>query len=104
MPRGWSLSLHLRKRISALLQPAARVSCSAVGSLHDGRREAGVPDREELLAELHDQLRAPGELYRSLAGAADVDGDAGAFRTWRRCGTGADPVKRGWAGWRRRRL
>ena len=35
-------------------------------------RQARVPDRKGLRAELHHQLRAPGQLHRPLARAADV--------------------------------
>ncbi len=43
----------------------------------DVKRE--FPDREVVCAELHDQLRAPGELYRPLAGSAEQLYDAGGF-------------------------
>ena len=56
---------------------AARVSGGADCGVHDGGREAGVLDGEELRAELHDWLRAPDQLYRPLAGAADEHGVAG---------------------------
>ena len=63
--------------------------------IHDCGCEAGVSDGEELCAELHDQLCAPGELYRSLAGAADVVGDAGCVRAWGWRGAGADSLGAG---------
>jgi hypothetical protein len=99
LPSGRALSVYLRERTGALLQPAAGISGGAAGALHDGGCEAGVSYGEELLAELHDQLRASGELYRPLACAADVFGDAGAFGTWGWRGAGADSIEAGLGAW-----
>ena len=77
LPRGLALPLHLRGRAGALLLAAARLSGRSDGRVHDGGREAGVSDGEELRAELHHRLRAPDQPHRPLARAADADGFAG---------------------------
>ena len=77
VPGGVAVPVYLRGRAGALLLAAARVSGRAAGRVHDGGREAGVFDGEELRAELHDWLRAPDQLYRPLESAADGDGFAG---------------------------
>jgi hypothetical protein len=88
LPRGVALPLHLRGRAGALLLATARVPGRADCPIHDGGCEAGVPDGEELRAQLHHRLRAPHQLHRPLAGAADEHYLAG----WRvpGAGTGAD--------------
>ena len=44
------------------------------------RREARVPHRQELRAQLHHRLRAPGQLHRPLARPADLQHHAGRRR------------------------
>ena len=43
--------------------PAARVPGGSAGRVHHRGREAGVFDGQELLAALHDRLRAPHQLH-----------------------------------------
>ncbi len=69
------------------------LSRRSAGRVQDRRRQARVPDREGLLAELHDQLRAPGQLHRPLARAADLADYAGFFLA-RIAGAGSDPLGR----------
>ena len=73
LPGGVALPVYLRGRAGALLLAAARVSGRAAGRVHHGGREAGVFDGEELRAELHHRLRAPDQLHRPLARAADAE-------------------------------
>ncbi len=77
MPGGVAVSVHLRGRAGALLQPAAGVSRGSDCGVYDGGCEAGVFDGQELRAELHHWVRAPDQPYRPLAGAADEHGFAG---------------------------
>ncbi len=64
-----------------------------IARVHDGGREAGVFDGEELRSELHDWVRAPDQLYRPLAGSADEHGESGGRWGWGR--SGADQISRG---------
>ena len=82
LPGGGAVPVCVRGRAGALLQPAAGLPGGADCRVHDGGCETGVSDGEELLAELHDQLRAPGELYRPLAEPADADDFAGRGWAW----------------------
>ncbi len=71
LPGRVALPVYLRRRAGALLLAAARLSRRAAGRVHHGGREAGVSDREELLAQLHHRLRPQDQLHRPLARAAD---------------------------------
>ncbi len=77
LPRRLALPVYLRGRAGSLLQPAARVSGRAACRLHHGGCEAGVPDGQELRAQLHHRLRTPDQPHRPLARAADRDRLAG---------------------------
>src|ERR1017187_9068515 len=97
MSRRWPLSLHLRVRASALLLAAARLSRRSARRIRQGGREARIPDRKELRAQLHDLLRASGELYRPLARSADLARDSGRCAwcwCFSGCRAGADPLIR----------
>ena len=60
LPRGRALSLHLRKRVSALLLAAARISGHSAGKLHPRRHSPRVSNRKGLRPTLHGFVRAPG--------------------------------------------
>ena len=49
-----------------------------------------------LRAKLHHQLRAPGQLYRSLAGTAGIQQSSARGQQARRAGVGANPLAQSW--------
>src|SRR3984885_14358610 len=76
LPCRLALPIHLRRWAGALLLPAARLSWRAPGRVHKSRSEARVPDGKNLRSALHDQLRPPDLLHRSLARPANFEHDA----------------------------
>ena len=94
MQGGVAVPVCGRERDRVVLLAAAWVSGDSGGGVYDGDGAAGVSDGEVVCAELHDQLRAPGELYRPLAGSAEDDGDAGWRWAWRSGWAGSDTVGR----------
>ncbi len=68
---GGALSLYLRRRLSALLFAAARISGQAARGIHGGRYQERVPDRESMRAALYRGLRAPDFVHGFLARATD---------------------------------
>jgi hypothetical protein len=71
LPRRLALPLRRRERHRQLLLAAARLSRHSHRRVHQGHRRARVPHREVLRAQLHHQLRPPGQLHRPLARPAD---------------------------------
>ena len=72
LPRRRALHLCVRRRIGALLLAAAWLPRRSATAIHKSRRAPRVPHRQGMLAQLHRELRSPGELYRFLALAADL--------------------------------
>ena len=67
LPRRRAILIHLRRRLSALLLAAARLSRQAADGIHTRGCPPRVPHRQKLRPALHGCLRAPDFLHRFLA-------------------------------------
>ena len=71
LPRRSALSLHLRRRLGALLLAAARLSGNTAGAVFHRRHPPRVPHRQELCSTLHRIVRPSGVLHGPLARPAN---------------------------------
>ena len=80
--RGRGTCISARTGWCTTAASSAGIRAVPLAEYTHGGREAGVFDGEELRAELHDRVRAPDQLHRPLARAADADGGAGRAGVW----------------------